>query len=147
MFACTPSSPARWSAAKSQSRRPDTEIFGYNIARRVIAYILGALLIVGLITFGVTQCDKRRNQAAQGRVDNAQAGAQSNSAADAIGTVQGAGQRETGSESLTRENEKEIKAAEGANQRIGPGVDYAGRAALCRRAAYANDPKCKVMKP
>jgi hypothetical protein len=122
-------------------------IRGYSIAGRTIALIVGILLLIGAVTFGVTQCDKRRNQAAQGRVDDAQSGAQQNSAADAIGTVSAAGQRETGSEELTRSNEREIRDAEGAGERIKPGVDTAGRAALCRREAYRNDPKCKVTKP
>jgi hypothetical protein len=122
-------------------------IFGKEIARRTIALILGAILIMGVIGFGLNQCQKRRSEAAQGRVDTAQAGAASNSAADAINTVSRTGEREAASEGLTRSNEREIRGAEGAGERVKPGVDYAGRAALCRREAYRNDPKCKVMKP
>ncbi len=122
-------------------------LFGRQIAGRLIAMVVAALVLVAAVTFGLYQCDQRRNEAAQGRVDSAQAGAQQESGADAINTVSAAGQREAGSEDLTRSNEREIRGAEGANERIGPGVDYAGRAALCRRKAYENDPKCKVMKP
>jgi predicted lipid-binding transport protein (Tim44 family) len=116
------------------------------LSARIIAMIVGALLLIGLIAFGVTQCQKRQSQASQSRVDKGQAGAASDSAKDAIGTVSSAGQREAGSEELTRSNEREIRGAEGAGERIGPGVDYAGRAALCRRAAYANDPKCQIFR-
>jgi len=121
--------------------------FGREIAGRLVAMIAGGIFLLALISFGLYQCDKRRDERAQSRVDAAQSEAASNSAADAIGTVSKAGEREAGSEALTRENEREIRAAEGANQRIGPGVDYAGRAALCRREAYRNDPKCKAVKP
>lgn len=116
------------------------------MTNRLIATIIGGVLIIALLIFGVSECSKRKNQAAQSRVDSAQAGAASNSAADAIGTVSEAGKREAGSEELTRSNEREIRAAEGAAERVKPGVDYAGRAALCKRVAYQNDPKCKVMK-
>jgi len=122
-------------------------IRGYQVGGRIIAMIIGGLVLLAVIAFGVTQCDKRRDQAAQGRVDDAQAGAASNSAADAIGTVTAAGERETASEGLTRSNEREIRSADGAGERIKPGVDYAGRAALCRREAYRSDPKCKAVKP
>lgn len=123
-------------------------MFGeYKIGARIIAMVIGGLVLIASITFGVTQCDKRRNQADQARVDSAQSGAASNSAADAIGTVTAAGERETASEGLTRSNEREIRAAEGAAERVKPGVNYAGRAALCRREAYRNSPDCKVMKP
>lgn len=120
---------------------------GYEIAGRTIAMIVGGLMLIALIVFGVTQCDKRRSERAQARVDAGQAAAASESAKDAIGTVSEAGKRESGSEALTRDNERAIREAEGAGDRVKPAVDLEGRRALCRRAAYKDDPKCKVMKP
>jgi hypothetical protein len=119
----------------------------YEVAGRTLGMVIGGILLFAIIVFGLYQCDQRRNERAQSKVTGAQAGAQQESGADAINTVSGAGQREAGSEDLTRSNEREIRDAEGAGTRIGPGVDYAGRAALCRREAYRNDPKCKVVKP
>jgi hypothetical protein len=58
--------------------------------------------------------------------------------------VTGVGSNQAASEELGRKNSEEIHAAPGANDRVNSGVDAAGRAALCRRAAYRNDPKCKV---
>lgn len=118
-------------------------IGGYNIAGRLIAMIAAAVLIVVLLGFGLRQCQKQRNAASQARVDASQAAAASNSAADAINTVSAAGGREAASEGLTRSNERDIRAAEGAGDKVKPGVDTAGRAALCRREAYRNDPRCK----
>jgi len=114
---------------------------------RAIAMVAGGILIVALLLFGVSQCQKRRNAASQARVEQSQAQAAQDSAKDAINTVAASGERESASEDLTRSNDKDIRAAEGANQRIPTGVDVAGRKALCRRAAYANDPKCKAVKP
>jgi hypothetical protein len=121
-------------------------IFGRRIAGRLIAMAVGAILLIAIIAFGVTQCDKRRDQAAQSRVERSQSDAASNSAADAIGTVSEAGKRETASESLTRDNERMIREAEGASDRVNSGVDLAGRKALCQRHAYRNDPRCEGVR-
>lgn len=114
-----------------------------NLSARVIAMIVGALLIVGLLLFGVKQCQDKRNMAAQGRVERSQAEAASNSAADAVNAVSASGEAQAASEELSRTNERDIRSAEGANAKVGAGVNAAGRAALCRRAAYRNDPACK----
>jgi hypothetical protein len=106
--------------------------------------LIALVALAALVVFaGPAACNKIRSMAAQGRVDHAQAGAASNSAADAIGTVARSGEASAASEALTRANGEQIRAADGANQKVGAGVDAAGRAALCRRQAYADDPKCK----
>lgn len=112
-------------------------------ARAIAAIILG-VFVVGLLVFGVRQCEKRRSQASQSRVEHSQAEAASNSAADAIGTVARSGESERASEDLTRSNEKDIRNAQGANERVGAGVDVAGRRALCLRDAYRNRPECRM---
>lgn len=110
--------------------------------RAIAAAILGLVLIV-LVLFGASQCTKRKNAASQARVEQSQAQAAQESAKDAINAVAASGARESASEDLTRSNDREIRAADGASERVGAGVNYAGRAALCRREAYRNDPKCR----
>lgn len=121
-------------------------LFGYEITKRIIAYIAGGLILIAVISFGLYQCDKRRSGAAQSRVDAGQAGAASNSAADAIGTVARSGEAEAASESLTRDNERDIRAAPGAGDRVNAGVQGAGLQALCRRDAYRNTERCKIFR-
>jgi len=116
-----------------------------GLSTRIIAMIVGAVLLLGLIAFGVHSCDQRRSKAAQSRVERSQAEAASNSAADAINTVAASNARETASEELTRSNEKEIRNAQGADTHVGAGVNAAGRNSLCRRAAYRDDSKCKLL--
>jgi hypothetical protein len=110
---------------------------------RIIAMLVGALLIIGILIFGVRQCQLRHSEAAQGRVNASQAEAASNSAADAIGTVEAAGARETASEALTRENQRNIMAADGADTPVNPAVWDQGIIALCKRESYANDIRCR----
>ncbi len=114
-----------------------------TFSTRIIAMAVAAILLVGALLFGVRQCQKQRSAASQARVERSQAEAASNSAADAIGTVAASGEREAASEGLSRDNEREIRAAEGAAASVNPKVRDAGIAALCRRDSYANDPRCR----
>lgn len=118
-------------------------IFGREITYRTIA-LIGGIILLMLAAALIPGClSKWRLERAQSRVEASQAEAASNSAADAINAVSEAGKRETESEELTRDNERDIRAADGAGERVKSGVDYAGRSALCRREAYRNDPRCK----
>lgn len=117
-------------------------IRGYELSARLIGVVVGVIILIVAAALFVRSCDKRRSMAAQSRVERSQAEAQSNSGADAIGTVQRSGEAAAASEELTRSNEQQIRAAPGANDKVNPAVRDAGIGALCRRKAYANDPRC-----
>lgn len=109
-----------------------------------IAILIG---LVGLLLFGgLRACQKLRSVEAQSKVDTAQGGAFKNSAVDAINTQSGVNERERESEGLTRTNEKEIRDAEGAGDRVNPGVRDAGLRAICRRPAYRDSEQCRVFR-
>jgi ABC-type protease/lipase transport system fused ATPase/permease subunit len=114
-----------------------------TLTARAIFFIVGLLVLIGVVAFTVRSCDKRHSRAAQTRVERSQAEAAANSAADAIGTVAASGEAERASEDLTRINEQQIRAAEGSNAAVNPAARDAGIAALCRRQAYRDDPRCK----
>jgi FtsZ-interacting cell division protein ZipA len=118
-------------------------IRGYEIGARLIAIVVGVIALVLIVGFTVRSCDSRHNKAAQSRMERSQAEAASNSAADAIGTVARSGESERASEDLTRSNEQQIRSAQGANDKVNPAVRDAGIAALCRRQAYRDNPRCK----
>lgn len=122
-------------------------IRGYAVSARLLAMILGAILLIIAVGLFVRSCDKRKSQAAQTRLERAQSEAQANSAADAVNTISRSGEAQAASEAMTRENEKEIRNAKGANAPVDPAVRDAGLRSLCRRAAYRDDPKCRVFKP
>jgi hypothetical protein len=119
-------------------------IRGYEIGARVVVIGLIGLMLVVAVLFGASQCQKRRSEAAQARVERSQAEAASKSAEDAIGTVRRSGESEKASEELTRSNEKEIRNAEGANDPVNTAVRDAGLRSLCRRPAYRNHERCKL---
>ena len=118
-----------------------------DITARVIGTAIFAVFLLGLILLGVNQCQKRQSMGVQSRVDQGQAGAADNSAADAVQTQGQANARERTSEDLSRTNEKEIRNAPGANDPVNPAARDAGLRSLCRRAAYRDSQKCKLFNP
>lgn len=61
---------------------------------------------------------------------------------DAVGTVGAQGAAEDAVDTITEENENAIRNAEGADASVAPAADAAGRASLCKRAAYRERPEC-----
>lgn len=112
---------------------------------KVIAGLVLVLIILGTLYYCSGQ--RARQQAAQSKVDRGQAGAARESGADALNTQGAVNQRDRTSEDLTRTNERNIRDAEGASDAVKPGARDAGLASLCRRAAYRNDPRCRVRQP
>lgn len=112
---------------------------------RIIAAIFMVVLVLAAVLLGPAACQKIRSLEAQGRMNKEQGAGFTNSASDAVETTGAAGKRETGSEELTRTNERDIMNADGAGDKINPATNRAGRTALCKRIAYQNDPQCKGM--
>lgn len=113
------------------------------IPAKIIAGLVAAALAVLVVWAAFHFYEKSRSQGAQARVEASQAQAASNSAADAVSTVARSSEATAASEELTRTNEQQIRAADGANDKVNPAVRDAGIAALCRRQAYKDDPRCK----
>lgn len=114
---------------------------------RQLALIIAVVALALIVAFvGPAQCRRINSQASQAKLERAQSTAAAESAKDAMIVVSGAGEREAGSEGLSRSNEREIRAAPGASERVNSGVDLAGRAALCRREAYRADAKCAMFR-
>ncbi|MDB5458244.1 MAG: hypothetical protein JWP92_3829, partial [Caulobacter sp.] len=66
-------------------------------------------------------------------------------ATDAAAVVVGQSAAETASTDLTRKNDVQIKAADGAGDTVRAPVDAAGRRALCLRDAYRRQPACQQL--
>lgn len=103
------------------------------------------VLVLLAVTLGPAACNRIRSQGAQNRLNQGETEALANSAHDAVETQGKANRRETESEALTRSNEKEIRDAEGANDAVNPGVNAAGLRSLCRRSAYRDSQRCKLL--
>lgn len=113
-----------------------------------IAMALAIAVLVALIIFaGPAACSKFRSMAEQARLGHAQGEAQANSSADAVNTVARAGEASAASEDMTRTNEREIRNAQGADDRVQTGVNDAGIRALCLRASYRDSERCRLLRP
>ena len=83
---------------------------------------------------------------AEARLGKNQAEAAAQSGRDAVNTVGAAGEREATSADLTRENDRDIRNAEGADATVAAPARDAGLAALCRRATYQDTKQCVTLR-
>jgi outer membrane murein-binding lipoprotein Lpp len=113
---------------------------GVKITGRIVVVIIGAVLIVGLILAGPAACNRIRSLTAQSKVDHAQTGAFTNSASDAVNTASGAATNEAASDATTRSNERNIRDAKGASDKVDPAVRDAGFTSLCKRPSFRDSP-------
>lgn len=108
--------------------------------------LAGRLILIGIILavliFGISQCQSARTARTEARLSSEQGQAASESARDAIGAVGAVSGRGAAGDQLTRENEADIRAALGADAQVSAEVRSAGLAAICKRAAYRDDPRC-----
>ena len=109
--------------------------------KKPMGWFVGAVIVLALLFWGyrILTADART----EARLAKNQAEAASQSGSDAVNTVAGAADRESAGDALTRENEANIRTAPGAAEPVTPEAREAGITALCKRAAYKDDPRCK----
>ena len=120
-------------------------VFGKSYGTEVVVKIGLLVLFMVMAVLLLGQCEKRREEAAQARLEKEIGAAKDASGADAINTITAREAAAVESENLTRNNERDIRTAPGAGDRVNSGVDLAGRKALCKRAAYKDTPQCKEL--
>lgn len=115
---------------------------------RTLSLVLAALALAVLLLGGLQlrSCRQARQQAAQSRVDKGQNKALSDSAKDAIAVQGAASARERANDDLTRSNEEDIRNAKGADAAVDPAVRDAALRSLCRRAAYRDGERCRLLR-
>lgn len=101
-----------------------------------IIMALAAILLFGAYRL-ITGNDK-----VKARLGANQTEAALESGGDAVDTVGKAGTRDAQTDRVTAENDAAIRAAEGSAAPVSKPANDAGHAALCRRAAYKDDPRC-----
>jgi len=102
-------------------------------------------LVLALLLLG--QCQRARTAGAEAALAGAAGRAAVESGKDAVGTVGGVSARDNQTNEIGRTNDAEIRNAAGAAQAVPVAVDRAGRAGLCRRAAYRRDSECLRFTP
>lgn len=108
--------------------------------RTILIAIGGVILVIALLWHF---WQRSRTEATRAKLGESQAEASVESGRDALDTFGNATDREAGIDTITQENDRDIRNAEGADAPVAEPVRNAGLAALCRRAAYRDDPRCK----
>lgn len=115
-----------------------------NLPWKIIGIV--ALILAIWLFFQIRSCTQSSQHAAENDLNKGQIGALTNSAADAVNTQGAANARERESEGLTRSNEREIRHAKGADVAVDPDLNAAGLRAQCRRAAYRDTERCRLLR-
>lgn len=112
-------------------------IRGYEIGGRLLAYIVGGLLLVAVIVFGMNQCQSRKTVGKQAEVSKGEARAAIGSGAVAIETASKVIASDDATDAQVAAAQAEIAAAaEGQKGK-------AAKRAACRFKAYRDTPQCK----
>jgi len=114
-----------------------------TMATRIVVAVVFVICVLGLLQ--VQSCQRSKQKAAESRLERAQGKAVVESAKDAIATQGAAQERERASDELTVQNEKEIRNATGADVQIHPHVSVATLRGLCRRDAYRDSERCRLL--
>ena len=113
------------------------KLFGYEIAAKLVAYIIGGLLLVGIIVFGVRQCQSGKVAKKEAEVATGQAGAAIDSGSEAMNTVSNVAAADAATDALVGMGQAEIAAATQGTK------GKAAKRAACRLKAYRDTPQCK----
>jgi hypothetical protein len=116
-----------------------------SLAAKLIAGLALVALLALLLVFGPRYCSSLKGAAAQGKVDSAEANGQVQAAKDATGITANTMSDAQAIDQQTRTNDENIQKSAGAGVAVAPGVDDAGRRALCLRRAYRDQPSCVAL--
>ena len=106
--------------------------------------VFGLLLVFALWWLYSTITAKPKAEARLGRN---QTEAALDSGRDAVGAVSKQQAGETAIDKITKENERAIRNAPGADAPVDPALRDAALRSLCQRRTYSRDPKCVQFAP
>lgn len=108
-----------------------------QLTTRLIVMLVAAVLIVGVILFGVNQCQGRKSADKQAEVSREQGQASVGAGQEALNTVSNVAASDASTDASVAQGRAEIGAAAKGQKAI------AAKRAACRFKAYANTPQCK----
>jgi hypothetical protein len=119
--------------------------FAATLAGKII---FGLVVVLAVLLFlQVRSCTQSAQHAAQARVDQGQGNAFHWSASEAINIQSAVNANTVNSADISRQNEENIRHAQGSAQPVDPAANAGGLLALCRRASHAHDPACGMQQP
>jgi uncharacterized membrane protein YdfJ with MMPL/SSD domain len=113
----------------------------YSIAGRLIAMVVGVVLLVIVAGFALSQCSSRKTAEKKAEVAEGQAGAAIDAGAEAVNTAAEIVASDAATDAQVAAAQAEIRAAATGQK------GKSAKRAACRFKAYANTPQCREPKP
>jgi len=107
-----------------------------------VTWVISAGAALALILLTLHSCQNASQAGREAGLSAQTSKAALGSGKDAVGVVWGVSGRVEDSDAITRENDRAIHAAPGANLALPADVAAAGRAGLCQRRAYRCSREC-----
>lgn len=126
-------------------RKLFTRFTGLGLIWQVASGLALLALLSGVYWAVFIRPDQLKADAAQAKAETTVAKGEAAKAADAARIVENTHEILRTIERTTITNERQIRAADGAEQPMAPDVVRAGRAALCLRHAYKLHPACNQL--
>jgi hypothetical protein len=108
-----------------------------RLSARVIAMIVGAALLIGIILFGLNQCRARQTASKQAEVSQGEAGAAIGAGATAVNVVGGVMSNDAATDATVAQGQAQIHSAPEGQK------SAATKNAACSLKAYQDSPQCK----
>lgn len=118
---------------------------GFALPGKLVLIAASALFVL-VVALGIRSA-LIGNAKVETRLARNQAEAATQSGSDAVETVGRQQSAEVATDTITKENDHAIRSAQGADAPVAPAAAAAGRASLCRRAAYRERPECVQHAP
>lgn len=114
-------------------------MFGFST--RIIALLIGGVLLVGLMLFAMNSCNSSKTAKKQADVSKGAEQATFGSSEEALNTVGNVATKDAETDAIVAEGQASIRAAVEGQK------GAAAKRAACRLKAYANTPQCKEQTP
>ena len=117
------------------------KVFGYEIAAKLIAYIVAGIAIVVLAALVLSQCSSRKSADKQAEVSKEQGAAAVGAGQEALNTVSNVTSNQAATDASVAQGQGEVRSAPEAQK------GQAAVNAACRFKANRNKPECQPKGP
>jgi hypothetical protein len=112
-----------------------------RLSTRVIAMIVGAVLLIGIVLFGLNECRAKQTAKKQAEVSQGEAGAAIGSGQEAMNTVSNVAGNAAATDATVAQGQNDVRGASEADK------GTASVNAACRFKANKNKPECQPKGP
>jgi cell division septation protein DedD len=116
-------------------------IRGYEIGAKLIAIVVGAIVLIAAVSIVLTQCSSSKTAKKQDEVSGAQGQASVSAGQEAMNTVSNVASNQAATDQAVAQGQDEVRTAPEADK------GHAAVNAACRFKANRNKPECQPKGP